>query len=214
MRRLANLHLLTFALLFVSMPLLVWGYYPSQIEHKSLRIPGVGQQNLTWTSRIRAGEKGFVRLEFQSAVSGLGGFSLLGDQRNAFHSIHQLPLNTSNHVLAETRIELPGVILDPGEELIQPLIFGKSLSFTWWITPKDSGNVEGEIWFYIKNISQDQNEAVRQPISVINIHTRSVDLLGMNGQTARIFGIIGVCIALFSKKDSVTKLEINLKTGC
>jgi hypothetical protein len=209
-RRLANPRLLNYVIFLVSILFLVWGNYPSQSQKQMLRIPGIGQQTLTWNPRIRAGESGTLRLDFDPAELGLGGFSVRGVEQNTFYSFLQLPLNASNHMLAEVRIEMPGVILDPGGELIQPLVNGKPISLSWKLTPIETGDLEGEIWLYIKNISKDQNRGVRQPISIINIQARSIDLLGMSGQTVRIVGIIGVCIALILMKDSMIKFANQL----
>jgi hypothetical protein len=51
--------LLGLILLFASVSLLIWGYYPQQEENLTLQIPGIGQQNLNWTSSLRTGDAGF-----------------------------------------------------------------------------------------------------------------------------------------------------------
>lgn len=204
MRRPAITHFIGIVLFFVSVSFLVWGFYPQRHETQILRIPGFGQQNLMWTSRIRSGETGVLKLDFNPAELGLGGFSADEVGWSESHPIRTSPILTSDQILVETRIEMLGVILDPGEELIQPLQSGKKLSFIWQINPIISGDLEGEIWFYIKNLSKIQNGENRQPISVLNIHVHSVDLFGMTGHTARILGIIGTCMVLVMGRGLIT----------
>lgn len=201
MPRLTILHVLAFVFLTGSLIFLAWGYFPALADTQELRVPGVGQQTLTWTSRIRKGETGSLKLVFNSAELGVGGIAANGTDLNNFENIRQFHLNSIDHVLLETRVELPGVLIQPGAELIQPLRPGKELSFNWQITPYKSGEIEGEIWIYLNMLSEDQVVDGRRPISILSIHVLSLDLFGMTGQTARIFGIIGICIALVLGRD-------------
>ena len=203
MRRLTILHILAFIILTASLIFLVWGYYPTLEETKKLRVPGVGQQSLAWTSRIRTGETGSLKLEFDSAELGIGGIAAGGAEIKNFENTRQFPLHPSDHILVETRVELPGVLIQPGEELIQPLQSGEKLTFNWQITPYESGEIEGEIWIYLNILSEDQGDDSRHPISILSIHAQSIDFIGMTGQTTRIFGIIGICIALVLWRDLI-----------
>lgn len=203
MRRLTILHVFAFIIFTGSLIFLVWGYYPALVDTQKLRVPGVGQQILTWTSRIRTGETGSLKLDFNSAELGIGGIAASGAATNNFENIRQFPLHSTDHILLETRVELPGVLINPGEELIQPLRPGKELSFNWQFTPYESGEIEGEIWIYLNMLSEDQSDDSRHPISILSIHVLSIDLFGMTGQTARIFGIMGICIALILWRDLI-----------
>ena len=203
MRRLTILHVLAFIILTGSLIFLAWGYYPELEDTQKLHVPGVGQQSLTWTSRIRTGETGSLKLDFDSTELGIGGIAASGAETHNFENIHQIPLHSTDHILLETRVELPGVLIQPGEELIQPLRPGKELSFNWQFTPYESGEIEGEIWIYLNMLSEDQGDDSRHPISILSIHVVSMDLYGMTGQTARIIGIMGICIALVLWRDLI-----------
>lgn len=203
MRRLTILHVFAIIILIGSLIFLVWGYYPALADTQKLRVPGVGQLSLTWTSRIRTGETGSLKLDFNSAELGIGGIAASGADTNNFENIRQFPLQSTDHILLETRVELPGVLINPGEELIQPLRPGKELSFNWQFTPYESGEIEGEVWVYLNMLSEDQGDDSRHPISILSIHVLSIDLFGMTGQTARIFGIMGICIALILWRDLI-----------
>lgn len=174
----------------------MWSIYPLPIESKRLRVPGIGQLNLAWNPQIRMGGFGFLELEFDAAELGIGGNAGNETGINNMGDVRQFSLDSTDHILVETRVEIQGVQIEPGEELIQPVRSGQNLTFKWQIAPYQSGDIEGELWIYLKILSADRGDVNRLPISIQSFHTQAVDLLGLTGQTARIFGIMGICIAL------------------
>lgn len=181
-------------LLFASVSLLIWGYYPQQEENLTLEIPGIGQQSLNWTSSFRTGDAGFLRLTLSSAEPELDGDALLGHENGELDPVHQKLLKDPNNIVAETRIELPGAKVLPGAEMRQPIRLGEDLKTIWQIMPSESGTYHGEVWLYLHPISENQSDGIRQPISILNIHLQSIDLFGVTGRQARVSGIIGIGI--------------------
>jgi hypothetical protein len=196
MRKSANPILLGLILLIASVSLLVWGYYPQQEENLTLQIPGIGQQSLNWSSSLRAGDVGFMRLTLSSAELELDGNALLSNESGKLDPVHQAILKDPNNIVAETRIELPGTRVLPGAEMSQPLRLGEDLKTIWQIMPLESGTYQGEVWLYLHPISENQSDGIRQPISILNFHIQSIDLFGVTGRQARISGIIGIGIVL------------------
>lgn len=196
MNRLNVSHILGFLILISSLILLLWSIYPLPVESRRLRIPGIGQLNLVWNKRIRMGDSVPLKLEFDSSELGIGGASANETETTNFEHIRQFSLDTADNILVETRVELPGVQIEPGEELIQPLRIGEKLFLNWYITPYESGELEGELWVYLKVLSEGREDVNRFPISILNFQTQVMGLFGMIGQTSRIFGIIGICFAL------------------
>ena len=196
MRKSAIPILLGLILLIASVSLLVWGYYPQQEENLTLQIPGIGQQSLNWSSSLRAGDVGFMRLTLSSAELELDGNALLSNESGKLDPVHQAILKDPNNIVAETRIELPGTRVLPGAEMSQPLRLGEDLKTIWQIMPLESGTYQGEVWLYLHPISENQSDGIRQPISILNFHFQSIDLFGVTGRQARISGIIGIGIVL------------------
>lgn len=196
MRKSAIPILLGLILLIASVSLLVWGYYPQQEENLTLQIPGIGQQSLNWSSSLRAGDVGFIRLTLSSAELELDGNALLSNESGKLDPVHQAILKDPNNIVAETRIELPGTRVLPGAEMSQPLRLGEDLKTIWQIMPLESGTYQGEVWLYLHPISENQSDGIRQPISILNFHIQSIDLFGVTGRQARISGIIGIVIVL------------------
>jgi hypothetical protein len=196
MRKSAIPILLGMILLIASVSLLVWGYYPQQEENLNLQIPGIGQQSLNWTASLRAGDVGLMRLTLSSAELVLDRNALLNDENGILDPVRQAILKDPYNIVAETRIEIPGARVLPGAEMSQPLQLGEDLKTIWKIMPLESGTYNGEVWLYLHPISENQGDAIRQPISILNIHLQSIDLFGMTGRQARISGIIGIGIVL------------------
>ncbi len=196
MRKSAIPILLGMILLIASVSILVWGYYPQQEENLNLQIPGIGQQSLNWTASLRAGDVGLMRLTLSSAELVLDRNALLNDENGILDPVRQAILKDPYNIVAETRIEIPGARVLPGAEMSQPLQLGEDLKTIWKIMPLESGTYNGEVWLYLHPISENQGDAIRQPISILNIHLQSIDLFGMTGRQARISGIIGIGIVL------------------
>ena len=194
---------LSLSVIFTSLIFLIWSVYPLPQERRTLRVPDIGQLNLTWPSQIRKSDIGILRLEFDSAEMGTDGSTSMESEKSRFGDNHQFSLTSSDNTLLETRVELPGVQIRPGEELIQPLRVGEKLSFNWQITNNESGEVDGELWIYLKTLSEDRGDVHRVPISILNFRTQSITLFGMTGRMARIIGIIGISFALIMWRDII-----------
>jgi hypothetical protein len=189
--------------IFTSIIFLIWSVYPLPLERRILRVPGIGQLNLTWPSQIRKGDVGSLRLEFDSAELGIGGIDVIDNETSKFGVIHQLSFSSSDHTLVETRLELPGLQIGPGEELIQPIRIGEKITFNWQIKSDESGEIDGELWIYLKTLSESGGEVHRLPISVLNFKLQFIDLFGMTRRMTRIIGIIGISFALIMWRDII-----------
>ncbi len=137
-----------------------------------------------------------MRLTLSSAELVLDRNALLNDENGILDPVRQAILKDPYNIVAETRIEIPGARVLPGAEMSQPLQLGEDLKTIWKIMPLESGTYNGEVWLYLHPISENQGDAIRQPISILNIHLQSIDLFGMTGRQARISGIIGIGIVL------------------
>jgi len=188
--------LLGLILLIASVSLLIWGYYPQQEENLTLQIPGIGQQSLSWTASFRAGDFGRLRLILSSAELELDRNAMLSNEGGKLDPVHQEILKDPYNIVAETRIELPGVRILPGAEMSQPMRPGEDLKTIWQIMPSESGTYHGEVWLYLHPISENQGDGIRQPISILNIHLKSIDLYGVTGRQARILGMVGIGVLL------------------
>jgi len=183
-------------LLIVSISLLVWGYYPQQEKVLTLQIPGIGQQSLNWTTGLRAGDGGLLRLTLSTAELVHEEKVETGGVSGIFDHVRQEILKDPENIVAETRIEIHGASVFPGAEMSQPLQQGEVLKTSWQITPSESGTLNGEVWLYLYPSSKIQGDGNRQPVSIVNFNLRSSYLFGLTGHQARVSGIIGIGIVL------------------
>lgn len=190
-------------IIFTSLTFLVWSMYPLPQERKSLQVPGIGQLNLTWPSRIRKGDVGTLKLEYDSAELGIGGVAAEAGETPTIRDTHKISMESSDHILAETRVELPGFQIRPGEELIQPVQIGEKLTFNWQITNNESGEFDGEFWIYLKAFSEDGGDVHRFPIAIVDFQTQNITVFGLTGKKAREIGIIGIIFALILWRDII-----------
>lgn len=203
MKRPVLLHIAASIVLSLSLLFLLWGFNPDSKKIQTIKVPGLGTQILAWTPRIRMGDRGTLRLEFDAEDLFSSGQIKVGEN-NSTNQISR-PLNKGDNLLVHARVESVGLILEPGEELIQPLRAGENLTFVWQIQPLLRREIKGEVWSYLQIVSLGENSQDRYPITIVNFDLESIDLLGMTGQTARMFGIIGICIAFFLWRGQIVR---------
>ena len=66
MRRVVLLLIPGIMVLIISLILIFWGFSPQQENHRLIQIPGIGDQKITWTPYLRAGDSSYLRLEISS----------------------------------------------------------------------------------------------------------------------------------------------------
>ncbi|HEX9028643.1 MAG TPA: hypothetical protein VF823_05665 [Anaerolineales bacterium] len=150
---------------------------------------------LEWPATIRAGDGDVVRLTLEVDANG----NLVPTAEIAGHETQsktvQIPnLFDTHHVLAEARLDLAGVEVDPPGLLSQSLLPGQRVDFSWSVKPDGVGTFRGNVWFYLRFIPKDGGPETQRTISAQPIEIRSVDLLGLSGTPARLLGLVGTLL--------------------
>jgi hypothetical protein len=183
-------------ILFFSVILLFWGFYPPRESQRKIPIPGLGEQIIIWTPKLRAGDGGKIVIELSLLERISHDLLSSSTSENSRNFPHQDTRIGYNNLMVEARLEIVGGLVSPGPELLQTLRSGESLEQTWQITPLEESNLEAEIWVYINVPSEDGEKLLREPVSIQNLSISSRRLLGISGKLARISGIISGVIAL------------------
>lgn len=190
-------------LLFVSLAGLAWGYWPLPEQSRSLAVsvaemippelsldeggelPFMDQPRLLlleWPSVIRAGEVSTVRLVLD--VSGQGS-----------PSSQPMPGRDNPYtVLAEARLELPGVPHTPLGEISQAFLPGRPVMFSWFLRPAEAGEAQGTIWLHLRFIPVAGGLEVRQVLTAQRIDLRVIDWLGLSGPWVRALASAGLVV--------------------
>lgn len=176
-------------ILTVSLPLLLWGFWPPRTETRTVAIqfpadgpslPGERSLTLKMPEFIRAGD---------SAVAEL---SLLAEGETA----EAVSVFDEYIVIAEARLDLPFAEARPADLVSTTLSPGGTATFYWEIRPREAGTLRGEVWVYVRFVPKGGGEETRMPVSVQQVEVRSGSMWKRTGSEARIAGVVGMLIGL------------------
>jgi len=199
-------------LLGVSLAALAWGLWPLPDQARSLAVspqemlpvelgsdPALAGLSavaeprlllLVWPSIMRLGDLAEVQLQFGPAEP-------VDPPEPALASPGE-PYS----VLAEARLDLPGLPHSPPGEISQALTPGRSLAFVWDLLPVAAGETAGTVWLHLRYTSTTRPE-LRQVLTAQRIQIRSIDFLGLSGPWARALGSAGVVVGAVLCLDGV-----------
>jgi hypothetical protein len=115
------------------------------------------------------------------------------------------------NILAETRLELDGMLFEPAGDIIEPFRPDETLSIYWTVQPEDAGVNQGAVWLHFQYVAEDQSEPLRRLISTQLIEIKSEGFLGLRGDGARLIGCIGSIIGLALNIDLWIDLYYKIK---
>ncbi len=184
---------------------------PTAAIHLSLR-PAVTEERmltLEYPPTLRAGDADVVRLTLEIDVRGnltptaeFQGSQIQGE-------ILQIPnIYNTHNVMAEARLDLAGMEVQPAETVSETLLPGQKLTFYWSIRPAEVGHYKGTVWFYLRFIPRAGGADSRQALSAQLIEIEAVTLFGLKAGLARWLGLVG---AVLSSVLGFPFLEVGFK---
>lgn len=201
-------------LFLVSMVILAWGTLPPENLTKSVSVPpsaiflpklgeaGNGSTALPvlseerrlalhWPPVLRPGDAGMVILSvepYESSGLNSGPADPAQDSEN---------LAGTHNILAEARLELPGLQVSPTSAISQPMLAGRTVTFRWEVQAVRVGEYSGTVWLSLRFLSLEGNVAADRPVSAQVIDLRSEGLLGLSGSAGRYLGSAGLLTGVF-----------------
>lgn len=181
-------------------------------------IPESRRLTLEYPPRINAGDSDIVRLTLE--VDTLGNVTptavMQGNQVTG--QVVQVPnVYDTHNVIAEARLNLAGVETRPSDLISEPLLRGESVTFYWSVRPEAAGTYRGTVWLFLRFQDRVTREESRKPLAAQTIEITSGELLGLNGNLARLTGGVGSVIGAvlgFPFIDDVLKwLWRRVRTG-
>ena len=104
-------------------------------------------------------------------------------------------LYETHNVVAEARLDMAGMEVQPPGTISEPLLPGQSVTFYWSVRPENSGKYEGTAWLHLRFIPKDSSSGEpesRIAVSVQFLEIQANSFLGfLNGGTARGIGTLG-----------------------
>lgn len=203
-------------LLACSLPVLGWGLWPMgrvsrttpalpvELGSAELEVPaGRGAEagevlaeprwiGVEWPRLARLGDAQVIRLTL-----GVG-----GDERpEASQQLSAGPaggpaaalvdLSSRHNVLAEARLEMADAVLMPAGNVLEPMPASMPLVFEWQVRPAGSGALDGVVWVHLRYVPRQEGAEIRRVLSTQRITIQVVDLLGLDGFSARLLGGVG-----------------------
>ena len=182
---------LSLLFLSVSLPLLVWGFWPPRRETVVLPLlPAPGMPSLP--------EARTIRLEF-SPVMRAGDSQIVELNLTADGEATDTSLYEEYRVIAEARLELPFANVRPADVVSTALVGqGGAATFYWEAAPREQGVSRGTAWLYLRLIPKAGGPAgeTRGAVSAQSVAIRSRSVLGRTGSQARAMGVVGVIVGL------------------
>jgi hypothetical protein len=165
-------------------------------SHTSNTVPAILEARkliLETSSFLRPGDPGKVGLDFVvdpdiHFAANLDGLS------NIFNT---------HLVLAEARLEMGGVLVEPSGTLSRPLAAGQTVSFQWDLLIEKAQVYEGTVWFYLRYMPMDGSPSSKWPLMAQRIELSSLSLWGLSGRLMRLLGGMGASLGLLLVSDGL-----------
>ena len=180
--------ILTIVCLAVSLPLLVWGFWPPRRETVAVplvlpagmpSLPEARTIHLTFSPRMRAGDSQIVEM------------NLTSDGQSADGGGYE-----DYNLIAEARLDLSLADVRPADTVSTALVEGGGATFYWEVSPREGGALRGTVWLYLRFIPKAGGDETRQPVSAQLIEIHPTSILGRSGTEARVAGVAGSLLAL------------------
>jgi hypothetical protein len=183
-------------LLSISALLLARSLWPLPVQTRRLPVSQIELQpasNLEGAQAVSQGADRVLRLEWPSVVRTGEVFAVqmallpvgAGEDESGQQTVDSPPVDP---VLAEARLELPGVETSPPGETSQALPAGRAVQLTWRGRVDHAGTYTGTLWLHLRFLPGAERKLLRAP----RIEIRARSFLGLTGLWARGLGSAGV----------------------
>ena len=159
-------------------------------------IPESRRLTLEFPPVIRTGDS--VRIRMQLEVDDRGNLTptAVVEGNVVTGEVVQIPnLYETHNVIAEARLDMAGMDVQPSGTISEPLSPGSSVTFFWSVRPTKSGKYEGTAWLHLRFVPKGDGEESRIPVSAQFLDIEARSFLGfLNGGAARGIGALGSLI--------------------
>jgi hypothetical protein len=156
-------------------------------------IPESRRLTLEFPLVIRTGDSARIRLQLEVDDQGNVTPTAVVEGNVVTGEVVQIPnLYETHNVVAEARLDMAGMEVQPSGAISETLSQGKSVTFYWSVRPETSGKYEGTVWLHLRFIPKGGGEESRIPVSVQFLEIQAKSFLGfLNGGVARGVGALG-----------------------
>jgi hypothetical protein len=171
-------------------------------------IPEERLLTFEWPEKIRAGDSDILQLALVPDDDGsvtptvlFEGHDLLSE-RVALENLYD-----SHLVRAEARLDLAGAEIEPYGTVMQRMLPGEPVIFTWSVSTEREGTIRGNVWLYIRYLPMEgePGDEVEKLMFTQPVEIQSTNFLGLRGFPARVVGLIGIAISSILGLDDILK---------
>jgi hypothetical protein len=159
-------------------------------------IPESRRLTLEFPPVMRTGDSTRIRLQLEVDEQGNIAPTAVVEGNVITGEVVEIPnLYETHNVIAEARLDMAGMEVQPSGTISEPLSQGQSVTFYWSVRPNESGKYEGTAWLHLRFVPKGGGEESRIPVSVQFLEIEANSLLGfLSGNTARGIGAFGSVI--------------------
>lgn len=172
---------------------------PTEIGGNSLPQPAIPESRrltLEFPPFMRTGDSTRIRLQLEVDDRGNITPTAVVEGNETVGEVVKVPnLYETHNVIAEARLDMAGMEVQPPGTISEPLIQGQAVTFFWSVRPNESGRYQGTAWLHLRFIPKGGGEESRLPLSVQFLEIEANSFLGfINGNMARGIGALGSMI--------------------
>ena len=162
-------------------------------------IPESRRLTLEFPPVMRTGDSARIRMQLEVDDQGNIMPTAVVEGNVVTGEVIEIPnLYETHFVVAEARLDMAGMEVQPPGTISEPLSPGKSVTFYWSVRPEESGIYEGTAWLHLRfipmsDLNGEQESRIAVSAQFLEIKARS--FMGFfNGGTARGVGALGSLI--------------------
>jgi hypothetical protein len=159
-------------------------------------IPEFRRLTLEFPPVIRTGDSARIRLQLEVDDRGNITPTAIVEGNVVTGEVVKIPnLYETHFVVAEARLDMAGMEVQPPGTISEPMTPGKPVTFYWSVRPEESGRYEGTTWLHLRfipmtTLNGEQENRIAISAQFLEIEAKS--FLGfLNGGAARGIGAMG-----------------------
>ena len=107
----------------------------------------------------------------------------------------------------QSRLELPGIHIDPSGMLEKKFVENMPLNFDWDLLPINRGTYQGTLWLYANLIPENPlDKLIKETLLAKPIQIEVVTIFGLSSFSLKILGVVSLLFSLiFKNKTTLIK---------
>jgi len=156
-------------------------------------IPESRRLTLEFPPIMRTGDSTRIRMQLEVDDRGNITPTAVVEGNVVTGEVIEIPnLYETHNVIAEARLDMAGMEVQPAGTISESLSQGQAATFYWSVRPEKSGSYEGTVWLHLRFVPKGGGEESRIAVSVQFLEIEARSFLGfLEGGAARGIGALG-----------------------